>query len=132
MVYEQVQQLYEKNLKDKGVKSVTQTSGLGQALCCLFENLGKPVDIKTIREYVRSKGIELNGADSLQVRHLAMQFGYNMLKGGEIYPATNEKIPKSCFLLMDMDNVYHGFKPKRRRLEMTVDDWVRLKNFVFL
>jgi hypothetical protein len=121
-----IQQFYEKNLKDKGVKAVTQTSGLGQALCCLFENLGKPVDIKTIREYVEAKGISLKGADSLQVRHLAMQFGYNMLKGGEINPANSEKIPKSCFLLMDMDNAYHGFKPKRRKIDMTPDDWVAL------
>ena len=126
MAYEMIQQFYEKNLKDKGVKAVTQTSGLGQALCCLFENLGKPVDIKTIREYVEAKGISLKGADSLQVRHLAMQFGYNMLKGGEINPANSEKIPKSCFLLMDMDNAYHGFKPKRRKIDMTPDDWVAL------
>lgn len=126
MAYEMIQQFYEKNLKDKGVKAVTQTSGLGQALCCLFENLGKPVDIKTIREYVEAKGISLKGADSLQVRHLAMQFGYNMLKGGEIHPANSEKIPKSCFLLMDMDNAYHGFKPKRRKIDMTPDDWVAL------
>lgn len=126
MAFVLIQELYEKNLKEKGVKAVTQTSGLGQALCCLFENLGKPVEIKTIREYVEAKGIKLKGADSLQVRHLAMQFGYNMLKGGEIHPTTSEKIPKSCFLLMDMENVYHGFKPKRRKLEMTDSEWVAL------
>jgi hypothetical protein len=126
MSYEMIQQLYLKNLKDKGVKALTETSGFGQALCCLFENIGKPVEIKTIREYVQSKGIKLKGGDSLQVRHLAMQFGYNMLKGGEIHPITNEKVPKSCFLLMDLDVPYHGFKPKRRKLEMTDDDWKSL------
>jgi len=126
MTFEQVQQLYEKNLKDKGVKAVTQTSGFGQALCCLFENLGKPVEIKTIRDYVEKNGIKLKGADSLQVRHLALQFGYNMLKGGEINPANSEKIPKSCFLLMDLENSYHAFKPKRRKLEMSSDDWTAM------
>ena len=126
MTYVLIQDLYEKNLKDKGVKAVTETSGLGQALCCLFENLGKPVDIKTIRDYVETKGIKLKGADSLQVRHLALQCGYNMLKGGEINPITSEKIPKSCFLLMDLDSPYHAFKPKRRKMEMTEGDWVSM------
>jgi hypothetical protein len=126
MVFEQVQQLYEKNLKEKGVKAVTAKSQLGQVLCCLFENLGKPVQHEVIRAYVVSKGIKVTGADSPQPRHLALQCGYNMLKEGDINPANSEKIPKSCFLLMDMDNVYHGFKPKRRKLEMTTDDWKSL------
>lgn len=123
MTYEIIQDLFEKNLKERGVKHVTEKSGFGQALCCLFENMGKPVPISTIREYVESKGIKLKGGDSLQVRHLALQFGYNMLKGGEINPVNSEKIPKSCFLLMDLDNVYSGFKAKRRRLDMSEDDW---------
>ena len=124
MTYETIEQLYLKNLKEKGVKAVTEKTGFGQALCCLFENLGKPIEIKTIREYVESKGIKLKGGDSLQVRHLALQMGYNMLKGGEIHPLTSVKVPKSCFLLMDLDNVYHGFKPKRRKLDLSDKDWV--------
>jgi len=126
MSYNTVQELFEKNLKDKGVKCLSENSGLGQALCCLFENLGKPVPIAQIREYVQSKGIKLKGGDSLQPRHLALQCGYNMLKGGDIHPVSSEKVPKSCFLLMDLDNVYHGFKPKRRRLEMTETTWVAI------
>jgi len=34
MTFEIIQELYEKNLKDKGVKAVTEKSGFGQALCC--------------------------------------------------------------------------------------------------
>lgn len=126
MAYNTIQELFEKNLKDKGVKSLSENSGLGQALCCLFENLGKPVPIAQIRDYVQSKGIKLKGGDSLQPRHLALQCGYNMLKGGEINPVTNEKIPKSCFLLMDLENSYHAFKPKRRKLDMSTDDWTAI------
>jgi len=126
MSFAKLQQLYNANLKDKGVRAVTEKSGFGQALCCLFENMGKPVDIKTIREYVEKNDIKLKGADSLQVRHLALQFGYNMLKGGEINPLNSEKIPKSSFLLMDLDNAYHAFKPKRRKLDLTDKDWLLL------
>lgn len=126
MSFIKIQQLYNTNLKEKGVKVVTEKSGFGQALCCLFENLGKPVDIKTIREYVEKNDIKLKGGDSLQVRHLALQFGYNMLKGGEINPITSTKIPKSCFLLMDLDTPYHAFKPKRRKLDLTEGDWTAM------
>jgi len=126
MAFEQVQQLYEKNLKDKGVKAVTAKTQLGQVLCCLFENLGKPVKHEVIRAYVVSKGIKVTGADSPQPRQLGMQHGYNILGGRDINPITNEKIPKSCFLLMDLDNVHSGFKPKRRKLEMSTDDWTTI------
>jgi len=126
MAFKQIQRLYEKNLKDKGVKAVSEKSQQGQVLCCLFENMGKPVKHEVIRAYVVSKGIKVTGADSPQPRQLGLQHGYNILKGGDINPATNEKVPKSCFLLMDLEHVHSGFKPKRRKLEMTDADWIGL------
>jgi len=120
--------LFEKNLKLNGVRPVTDTSAFGQALCCLYENLGKPVKIEDIRTYVTRAGIELpGGGDSLQVRHLALQYGYNMLKGGEINPLTKEKIPKSSYVLLDLEKPCPSFMPAKRKTEASGDDWSRLK-----
>lgn len=126
--YETIQAEFAKHLQSKGVKPLAEDSAFGQALCCLYENLGKPVHIDKIREYVQTKGIILpGGGDSLQVRHIALQCGYNMIKGGDIHPTTNEKIPKSHYLLLDLQTPCVAFLPKRRKVEMTTDQWTDLK-----
>ena len=120
--------LYKQHLEPKGVKPLSEDSAFGQALCCLFEHLGTAIHIDTIREYVLKKGIVVTGgADSLQVRHLALQYGYNMLKGGDLNPATATKIPRSNYLLLDLEKTHPGFKPKRRTVTVSSDAWTALK-----
>jgi len=126
--YDTIHAEYLLHLASKGVKPLGEDSSFGQALCCLYENIGKPVHIDTIRKYVTEKGITLpGGGDSLQVRHLALQYGYNMLKGGDVHPISGEKIPKSNYLLLDLKNPCPAFMPKRRNVEMTSDQWTSLK-----
>jgi hypothetical protein len=126
-IYDKVKDLYNINLKAKGVKLPGKRAVLGQALCCLFESMGKSVSIDQIREYVLKNNIRLRGGDSCQVRHLALQCGFNVLKGGELNPMTKEKLPEYHFLLLDIENPYPTFIPKRRKVEMTGDDWTSLK-----
>jgi len=128
-VFATISELYAKNLQSKGVKLLTESSGFGQALCCLYENLGKPVKVEDIRSYVMKAGIYLSdGGDPLQVRHLALQYGYNMLKGGEINPITREKLPRFSYMLLDLENPYPAFMSKRRKVEASADDWVTVKS----
>jgi hypothetical protein len=124
MAYSTLSNAYLSNLQQHGVKAVSQTSAFGQALCCLVEHIGQPVNIKDIREYVESHGVALpGGGDSLQVRHLGLQYGYNILKGGDVHPVTGQKIPKSHTLLLNLDQPYPAFLPKRRAVALTDASW---------
>jgi hypothetical protein len=96
------------------------------ALCCLAENIGVPLSIETIRAYVTSRGVALSGGDSLQVRHLAMQFGWNMLKGGQVAPNA-QKVPKSHFMLLDIETPHPDFMPQVRSGALTDAEWSTLK-----
>jgi hypothetical protein len=125
--WQTINEKYEAHLKEKGVKKMSQTSGLGQALACLVENIGVPVKIETIREYVQNNGVVLpGGGDSLQVRHLALQNGYNMLKGGDTNPITGIKVPRSNFVLLDLETPHPGYIPKRRSSPMSDDGWIQI------
>lgn len=120
---------YNKNLEPKGVKKLSEKSAFGQAICCLIKNIGCATHINEIREYVETKGIILpGGGDSLQIRHLGTQYGYNILKGTDIHPATKELVPKSHFLLLDLENSHPGFISKKRNVNITTNDWETLKN----
>jgi hypothetical protein len=126
--YSRVLAEYNQHLKEKGVKRLGEKSGFGQALCCLYENIGKPVSIDEIRKYVVEHGIVLpGGGDSLQIRHLALQYGYNMLKGEEMNTVTGIKVPTSNFLLINLTDKHPSFIPKRRNVVMTDHDWETLK-----
>jgi hypothetical protein len=118
---------YYNNLEKKGVIKLTKKSGLGQALCCLIKNIGIPINISELKDYVQKKGIELSGGDPLQPRHLGIQKGYNILKGKDIHPITKEPIPKSHFLLLDLENCHPGFISKKRNVDINVNDWETLK-----
>ncbi len=119
---------YHKNLESKGVKKVSEKSSFGQAICCLIKNIGRATHINEIRVYVETKGIILpGGGDSLQVRHLATQYGYNILKGNDIHPITKDKVPKSHFILLDLENSHPGFISKKRNVDINANDWETLK-----
>ncbi len=118
--------LYEKNLEKKGVKKVQQNTSLYYALECLYVNLGTPIYIEDIKKYVTNKGIKLNGGDSLQVRHLGLQYGYNILKGGDNILKGGEKIKQSHYMLVDLENTYNGFIKDKRKGKITNKNWTSL------
>lgn len=127
--YSLLKREYEKNLKGKGVKLPTEKSSFGQALCCLYEKMRSPVHIIDIRSYVENKGITLpGGGDSLQVRHLGLQHGFNLLKGGDKINSVGDFVPKSHYMLLDLENTYPGFHPKRRAELVSNDVWALLKS----
>jgi len=127
-VYKHYSYEYAKNLEGKGVKRLGEKSSFGQAMCCLIINIGKAVNINEIRDYVQKKGVILpGGGDSLQVRHLALQYGYNLLKGNDIHPITKQKVPVSHFLLIDLENSHPGYISKKRNVEITTTGWDELK-----
>ena len=125
--YSRVLAEYNQHLREKGVKCLREDSGLGQALCCLYENIGNPISIEQIRRYVVEHGVVLSGGDSCQVRHLGLQKGYNMLKGREINTLTGLKVPESHFLLINLMDKHPSFIPERRNVVMTDEDWENLK-----
>jgi hypothetical protein len=116
---------YENNLKKLGVKQIKKDTGLFYALEYLFLNLGKPVYIEEIKKHVVGKGIKLKGGDSLQIRHLVLQYGYNIFKGGDIYK--NNKLKKSHFLLADLENTHKSFIKDKRTGKITNIDWINIK-----
>lgn len=127
-IYTMIEKYHNLYLKEKGVRLPSETSAFGQALCCLYYNLRKPVNIDTLRKYVIEKGVILSGgADTLQIRHLALQYGFNMLKGGELDPFTNNKIPKSHYMLLDLKHPHPSFIKDKRKEEINEEEWNILK-----
>lgn len=116
--------IWEHKLKQKGVK---KPNGIFlSALCFLYINSGKQVSIEQIKKYVSEDGFALGAGDSLQVRHLAKQFGFNMYKGGEVY--NGEKIKRSHYLLSDITSPHPSFIPQKRNIELTEESWIKIKN----
>lgn len=122
-----LKQAHDTHLKTHGVCLPGRDSGFGLALCCLAENLNKPVSIEDIRSYVTSRGAALSGGDSLQVRHLAMQKGWNMLKGGQVSPS-GQKIPRSHFMLLNLETPHPDFLHQVRSSTLTDDEWKNTKD----
>ena len=125
-MYTVLQRAHLERLKPHGVRLPGRGSAFALALCCLAENLNKAMSIEDIRTYVTSRGVALSGGDSLQVRHLAMQFGWNMLKGGQVAP-DGQKIPKSHFMLLNMATPHPDFMPQVRSATLTDEEWKTLK-----
>ena len=116
--------IWEHKLKDKGVRK--PGGAFLSALCFLYINSGKPVSIDDIKKYVTDDGFTLGGGDSLQVRHLAKQFGFNIYKGGEVY--NGEKIKRSHYLLADILTPHPSFISVKRNVEVTDESWIKIKN----
>lgn len=127
--YNTYHQLYINNLERFGLPLYGKNSGFGQALSFLSSNMNQVVSIEKIKDYVSSKGILLKGGDSLQVRHIARN-GYNLLKGGEMHPITNEKLPRSHFCLVNLTEHHPSYNPNvNKQITMTNDDWLQKKQF---
>jgi hypothetical protein len=125
-VYAMLEYAHATHLKVHGVILPGRGSGLGLALCCLAEHLAMSLSIETIRAYVTSRGVVLSGGDSLQVRHLATQKGWNMLKGGQTTP-DGKTIPKSHFMLLTLETPHPDFKRQSRTSTLTDEEWAVIK-----
>lgn len=107
---------YNLYLKAKGVRLPGEKSKLGCALECLVENMGQFNHIDTIREYVVNRGFKLSGQDTLQVRHLSTQNGFNIIKEGI-----------NSHQLVNLIDCYPGFIKQKRDIELTDSEWSNLK-----
>jgi len=123
-VKDEVLMIWDGKLKDKGVKK--PGGAFLEALCCLYINIGKSISIDIIRKYVEESGFILKGSDSLQVRHLAKQYGFNIFKGGEVYNGV--KIPRSHYMLVDILSAHPSHITEKRRVELTEESWIKIKN----
>jgi hypothetical protein len=115
---------YDKYLKKNGVKIIHKNTGFYYVLEYLYLNIKKQCNIEDIKEYVLHKGITLKGGDSLQVRHIGMQKGYNLLKGGDTFG--DNKIKKSNFLLLNLNKCFNGFTSEKCNKNITDDLWNKI------
>jgi len=95
--YKKLQQCYEKNLKKYGVRLPGKESNYGYALTFLFKNINKSYTTNEIKDILVKTGKEFEGADSLQLRHLSTQYGWNIVKDGRYkfkLVSITEKSPK--------------------------------------
>ncbi len=125
--YKYIIYYYNKYLKNKGCKLPSQTSILGKALEYLYINIKKENSINDIRKYV-SETLKKNlniSADSLQVRHLGLQYGFNILKG--LDNLDNFKIKKSNYLLWNLNKIYTNFYKDKRKEDINKDKWLEIK-----
>jgi len=79
-----LERMHKVYLKSNGVK-LPKKGKLRIALEYLVKNMGKPVHIDDIKEYVINEGETLTGTDPLQVRHLSTQNGFYIVKGNNKY-----------------------------------------------
>jgi hypothetical protein len=125
--YKYITYYYNKYLKNKGCKLPSKVSVLGKALEYLYINIKKENNINDIRKYVGdSLKKDLNNSnDSLQVRHLGLQFGFNILKSMD---NRTYKIKKSNYLLFNLTRIYENFyKDKRKQENINKENWYELK-----
>ncbi len=120
----QLNYYYTNYLKNFGVKKIKDNTGFYYALEYLYLNIKKQVYIEDIKKYVENKGIKLNGGDSLQIRHLGMQYGYNILKGGETFG--DNKIKKSYYMLVNLIKPYYGFIKDKRTEKINQENWTQI------
>jgi hypothetical protein len=125
--YKYITYYYNKYLKNKGCKLPSKVSVLGKALEYLYINIKKENNIHDIRKYVaESLKKDLNNSnDSLQVRHLGLQFGFNILKSMD---NRTYKIKKSNYLLFNLTRIYENFyRDKRKEENINKENWYELK-----
>jgi len=129
-IYSEINQLWEKNLKPKGVKKPSgfDTHGCYQ-LIYLYCNLKKTVHKDEVQKWIRDNFIPTVG--DTQIRHLGAQHGFNFFKGGEVDPEGNiiSGGKRSGYgVLWDLENVCPHWKQHRVDV-IKSDDWESIKRF---
>lgn len=100
--YNIIYRFWNKYLKKYEVKMPKYKTAFDYALRYLYKYRNNEIYINDIKNYVTKNGIKLTGSDSLQIRHLALQYGFNILKGNEINPINGIKLKKSHFMLINL------------------------------
>ncbi len=127
VVFGEIEKLWEKNLKDKGVKLPSFGNHTCYQLIYLYCNLKKLVHKDDVQKWDRETWIPDVG-DS-QIRHLGAQAGFNLYKGGEVDPNGNliSGGNRSGYaVLWDLDNVCPHWK-QHRIAGVKAGDWESIK-----
>ena len=118
---------YETYLKDMGCKMPSNISSFYKALEFLYIHIKKDVKIDDIRVFVENQGIKLKGGtDSLQIRHLGCQNGFNLLKGKDVGP-NGTIVKRSHYMLLNLSKVFNGFCKEKRKEKIDTNNWDELK-----
>ena len=127
--YKFIKYYYNKYLLDYGCKLPSKKSLLGKVLEYLYINIKKEKNIDDIRNYVINKLNNrekiFHSCDSLQIRHLGLQYGFNLLKSNDIF--NDKKINKSSYCLVNLNRVYKNFIKEKRKEELDNENWYNLK-----
>jgi len=126
--YKYIKYYYNRYLKKYGCKLPSEKSSFGKALEYLYINIKKENNINDIRNYVLEKNCTLNDkvSDNLQIRHLGLQYGFNMLKGNDI-KNSNQKIKKSNYCLINLTNKHINYLKEKRSGKLNNENWYELK-----
>jgi len=126
--YKYITYYFNKYLKKYGCKLPSKNSLFGKALEYLYINIKKETNIGDIRNYVMKNFENQKVSDSLQIRHLGLQYGFNLLKGNDIKPNSNGiKIKKSNYCLLNLSNKYTNFYKDKRIEKLDYENWYQLK-----
>ena len=126
--YKYITYYYNKFLKKHGCKLPSKNSSFGKALEYLYINIKKEINIDDIRNYVNNQiKMDKKVGDSLQIRHLGLQYGFNLLKNKDIISNTDEKIKKSHYSLYNLCKPYKNFYKDKRKEILNNDNWYELK-----
>jgi len=126
--YKYIKYYYNRYLKKYGCKLPSEKSPFGKALEYLYINIKKENNINDIKNYVLEKNCSLNDkvSDNLQIRHLGLQYGFNMLKGNDI-KNSNQKIKKSNYCLINLTSKHINYLKEKRSGKLNNENWYELK-----
>tara|TARA_R100000008_G_C3573763_1_gene163889 strand:- start:985 stop:1644 length:660 start_codon:yes stop_codon:yes gene_type:complete len=112
MDYESLKKEFEKNkLHERGLKLPREETLSGQTLLYLYQNKGQIVR-KAEAESIVCARLGLPKKDLQALRHLGKQSGFNILQQNETWKG--KKLKRGEYVLVDLKNINHYFKIKRR------------------
>jgi len=127
MPYKYIEYYYNRFLKDKGCRLPSNKSNIAKVLECLYINIKKEINAYDIKKYLKEFNNELNiHSESLQVRHLGLQYGFNLLKGGDNINGL-DKVKKSHYSLVNLTKSYPSFCRDKRKLDIDNISWRGIK-----
>ena len=129
MPYKFIQYYYNKYLKDHGCKLPSEKSNIAKALEYLYINIKKEININGIKSYFKDNKETKIDSDTIQVRHLGLQYGFNLLKGGDNIKTSHFelKIKKSHYCLFNLKKQYPSFCCDKRKLNVDKFSWIGIK-----
>ncbi|MDR1678764.1 MAG: hypothetical protein LBR81_03200 [Prevotellaceae bacterium] len=128
--YKLIEKYHNKYLKEKGVRLPKLKDNNGRytkdalVLVKLAENYPntKIISKQELTSFVRKYYPDVS--DVQQARHLGMQRGWNIVSGTR--GDNGEKVPSGSYKLIDLENSYPAFAPKRR-VGFDTDDFEQIK-----